>query len=127
MNSDKAFSNNHRAVFHRAETSHNEMYTALKTIIVNTTLLSLQALRRCLNVHKQILQHDTEERYTNTVHHVCVLCFANYPEESFVSISINTAVVLGLLLSLMKRNNSVVFVGVLWVWKVGYLFIYLFN
>lgn len=34
----------------------------------------------------------------NTSDHVCLLCFANYPEESFVSISINTAVMLGFLL-----------------------------
>lgn len=35
----------------------------------------------------------------NSGDHVCLLCFANYPEESFASISINTAVMLGLLLS----------------------------
>lgn len=48
----------------------------------------------------------------NSGDHVCLLCFANYPEESFVSISINTAVILGLLLSLLKRNkNEVSVVG----------------
>lgn len=53
----------------------------------------------------------------NSGEHVCLLCFANYSEESFASISINTAVILGLLLTLLKRNKNEVIIGVLWVWK----------